>query len=188
MLLKALHILSRGSIPILLPGYFGNETYREFLESMIRQGGQVDYDLSWISQNPLFFLLVPLLLTVLQICLSLPQLQDGEGRALRFDAFEALFLLAWFLFVPTLWALDESGKRSSLEGANLRLKVRWFQISGLMTVLALVGLWFLLALPLSFQGIQLDWLGKAMLGISILTLPHTVVVSLMDRFQLLRAH
>ena len=81
-LLKALHILSRGSIPILLPRYFGNETYREFLEAMIRQGGQVDYDLSWISQNPLFFLLVPLLLTVLQICLSLPQLQDGEGRAL----------------------------------------------------------------------------------------------------------
>jgi F0F1-type ATP synthase assembly protein I len=84
--------------------------------------------------------------------------------------------------------MDESGKRSLLEGAYLRLKVRWFQISGLMTVLALVGLWFLLALPLSFRGIQLDWLGKAMLGISILTLPHTVVVSLMDRFQLQRAH
>ena len=170
---------------------------------MIRQGGQVEYDLSWISQNPLFFLLVPLVLTVLQICLSLPQLEEGEGRALRFDAFEALFLLAWFLFVPTLWALgtyfalwhslrhglrilwmDESGKRSLLKGTYLRLKVRWIQISGLMTVLALVGLWFLLALPLSFRGIQLDWLGKAMLGISILTLPHTVVVSLMDYFQL----
>ncbi len=202
-LLKVLHILSRGGIPILLPGYFGNETYREFLEAMIRQGGQVDYDLSWISQNPLFFLLAPLLPTVLQICLSLPQLKDGEGKALCLDAFEALFLLAWFLFVPTLWALgtyfglwhslrhglrilwmDESGKRSMLEGAYLRLKLRWIQITGLMTLLALLGLWFLLALNLSFRGIELDWLGKAMLGISILTLPHTVVVCLMDRFQL----
>tara|TARA_B100000242_G_C43039368_1_gene484769 strand:+ start:904 stop:1986 length:1083 start_codon:yes stop_codon:yes gene_type:complete len=202
-LLKALHIISRGGIPILLPGYFGNETYREFLEAMIRQGGQVDYDLSWISQNPLFFLLAPILPTVLQICLSLPQLKDGEGKALCLDAFEALFLLAWFLFVPTLWALgtyfglwhslrhglrilwmDESGKRSMLEGAYLRLKLRWIQITGLMTLLALLGLWFLLALNLSFRGIELDWLGKAMLGISILTLPHTVVVCLMDRFQL----
>ena len=46
----------------------------------------------------------------------------------------------------------------------LRLKLRWLQITGLMTVLALVGLWLLLALPLSFRGIELDWLGKAMLG------------------------
>ena len=53
-----------------------------------------------------------------------------------------------------------------------------------MTVLALLGLWLILSMPLYFRGIQLDWLGKAMLGISILTLPHTVVVCLMDRFQL----
>ena len=36
---------------------------------------------------------------------------------------------------------------------------------------------------LAFRGMQLDWLGKAMLGISILTLPHTIVVCLMDRLQ-----
>jgi F0F1-type ATP synthase assembly protein I len=45
----------------------------------------------------------------------------------------------------------------------------------------------ILSMPLYFRGIQLDWLGKAMLGISILTLPHTVVVCLMDRFQLRNA-
>jgi hypothetical protein len=80
--------------------------------------------------------------------------------------------------------MDPTGKKSLLTGAYLKLKARWLQISGLMTVLALVGLWFLLALPLKFRGIELDWLGKAMLGISILTLPHTIVVCLMDRFQL----
>ena len=68
----------------------------------------------------------------------------------------------------------------------LKLKFRWLQLTGLMTLLALVGLWFILALPLNFRGIQLDWLGKAMLGISILTLPHTVVVCFMDKLQLNR--
>lgn len=202
-LLKTLHILARGSIPILLPGYLGNETYRMFLEEMIRQGGQVDYDLSWVSDNQLFFLIVPLVFISLQLFFSIIQLQKDEKLAWRLDLAEACFLFSWFLFLPPLWALgiyfalwhslrhglriiwmDPTGKKSLLTGAYLKLKARWLQISGLMTILALVGLWFLLALPLSFRGIQLDWLGKAMLGISILTLPHTVVVCLMDRFQL----
>lgn len=201
-LLKFLHILSRGSLPILLPGYLGTETYRAFLEAMIRQGGGVESDLSWISQNAIFFLLVPLGLTLLQLLISLQKLEKGEQRAWRLDAFESFFLFVWFLTVPTLWALgtyfalwhslrhglrilwlDESGQKNLVGKTYLRLKLRWLQITGLMTVLALVGLWLLLALPLSFRGIELDWLGKAMLGISILTLPHTVVVCLMDRFQ-----
>ena len=51
--------MARGSLPILLPGYLGNETYCLFLQEMIRQGGQVEYDLSWVSQNELFFLSSP---------------------------------------------------------------------------------------------------------------------------------
>jgi len=201
-LLTALHILARGSIPILLPGYMGNETYRMFLEEMIRQGGKVHYDLSWVSQNQLFFLLVPLILTTLQLLLSAVKLDKGEGSAWGVDFFEVCCLFLWFLVISPLWALgtyfalwhslrhglrilwiDPAGKQSLLIGAYLKLKARWLQISGLMTILALLGLWFLLALPLSFRGIQLDWLGKAMLGISILTLPHTIVVCLMDRLQ-----
>ena len=200
--LKSLHIMARGSIPILLPGYLGNETYRMFLEEMIRQGGRVNYDLVWITQNQSFFLAVPLILTVMQLFLSFNKLEKDEKGAWAFDFFEACFLLVWFLWLPPLWALgtyfalwhslrhslriiwiDPIGKESLEIGAYMKLKARWLQISGLMTFLALVGLWFLLALPLSFRGIQLDWLGKAMLGISILTLPHTVVVCLMDRFQ-----
>lgn len=206
VLLKTLHIMARGSLPILLPGYLGNETYCLFLQEMIRQGGQINYDLSWVSQNKLFFLLVPLILTALQIALSTTQLLKGERTAWLLDLFEACFLFLWFLFLPPFWAIgiyfalwhslrhalriiwiDPVAKQSLMVGAYLKLKARWLQISGLMTVLALVGLWFLLALPLSFRGIQLDWLGKAMLGISILTLPHTVVVCLMDSFQCKKA-
>ena len=53
----------------------------------------------------------------------------------------------------------------------------------LLTVLALLGLWFILSLPLSINRIELDWLGKAMIGISILTLPHTLLVCLLDHKQ-----
>ncbi len=202
-LLNSLHIMARGSIPILLPGYLGNETYRMFLEEMIRQGGRVDIDLFWVSANQLFFLAFPLSLTIVQLMVSFFQIEKDEKLAWKLDLYEACFLFLWFLFLPPLWALgiyfalwhslrhglriiwmDPVGKLSLAEGAYLKLKARWLQISGLMTILALVGLWFLLALPLSFRGIQLDWLGKAMLGISILTLPHTVVVCLMDRLQL----
>ena len=35
--LSALHILSRGSIPILLPGYLGNDTYRNVIEATSEQ-------------------------------------------------------------------------------------------------------------------------------------------------------
>ena len=35
--LSALHILSRGSIPILLPGYLGNDTYRNVIEALVEQ-------------------------------------------------------------------------------------------------------------------------------------------------------
>lgn len=202
-LLKWLHVFSRGSLPILLPGYLGNETYREFVEAMVRQGGGAEYDLLWISQNPLFFLLLPLGLTGLQLLLSFPKLKEGEGRSFGFDLLEAGLLFLWFLLVPPLWAIgsyfalwhslrhglrilwiDQQGRAQLQERQFLKLNLRWLQLTGLMTVLALVGLWFILALPLNFRGIQLDWLGKAMLGISILTLPHTVVVCLMDRLQI----
>ena len=198
-----LHILARGSLPILLPGYLGNETYRMFLEAMVRQGGASPRELEWITHNQIFFLLVPLALVALQFLLSLFQLKEGEGRALLTDLLEAAILFAWFLFVPPLWAIgsyfalwhslrhglrilwtDEPGRQHLVKGRYLLMKVRWLQLTWLMTALALVGLWFILSLPLSFRGIQLDWLGKAMLGISILTLPHTVVVCLMDRIQL----
>ena len=66
----------------------------------------------------------------------------------------------------------------------LKVNVRWLQLTGLMTLIALIGMWMIFALPLTVRGIELDWLAKALIGISVLTLPHTVVVCCMDRIQL----
>ena len=69
--LSTLHLLARGSLPILLPGYLGNDTYRAFLEAMVRQAGHPENtDLSWISENPAFFLYVPAILLSVQLLLS----------------------------------------------------------------------------------------------------------------------
>ena len=201
--LSTLHLLARGSLPILLPGYLGNDTYRAFLEAMVRQAGHPENtDLSWISENPAFFLYVPAILLSVQLLLSFLFKNKGEGRPILIDLCEGVFLFAWFLVVPTIWALglyfalwhslrhglrilwlDNSGRTNLQNRAYLLVKARWLQLTSLMTILALIGLWLILSLPLHFQGIELDWLGKAMLGISILTLPHTVVVCLMDKFQ-----
>ena len=53
--LSALHILSRGSIPILLPGYLGNDTYRNVIEALVSSGGQASYQAEWVSSYPWFF-------------------------------------------------------------------------------------------------------------------------------------
>jgi hypothetical protein len=62
--------------------------------------------------------------------------------------------------------------------------MRWLQLTDLMTLIALIGMWIIFALPFSVRGIELDWLAKALIGISVLTLPHTVVVCCMDKIQL----
>ena len=47
--LTILHILSRGSIPILVPGYLNNETYREVIEALVNGGAQASYQAQWVS-------------------------------------------------------------------------------------------------------------------------------------------
>ena len=202
-LLKLLHILSRGCLPILLPGYLGNETYQSFLETIIRQVSSLEYNLSLIQRFSYFFLLIPLILTTTQLILSGLQLKKDEKKAFQLDCLESLFLFLWFLIIPPLWALgiyfslwhslrhslrilwvDIIGKKHLIERSYFKLKRRWLQISSLMTIFALIGLWGWLSLPLSLQSVEMDWLGKAMLGIAVLTLPHTIVVCLMDFLQL----
>ncbi|PDH31433.1 MAG: beta-carotene 15,15'-monooxygenase, partial [Puniceicoccaceae bacterium MED-G30] len=111
----------------------------------------------------------------------------------------------WFLFVPPLWAIgcyfalwhslrhtlrilstDTSGSQLLESSQYFKLNIRWLQLSSLMTLIALIGMWIIFALPFSLRGIELDWLAKALIGISVLTLPHTVVVCGMDRIQLRR--
>ena len=201
--LTVLHILSRGSIPILLPGYLGNDTYRNVFQALVSSGGQASYQAEWVSSNPLFFLLIPMGLTILNLLAASICISKEERRPLCIDSIESVALFGWFLFIPALWAIgcyfalwhslrhalrilsiDTIGSQLLDSRQYLKLKIRWLQLTGLMTLIALIGMWIIFALPLSVRGIELDWLAKALIGISVLTLPHTLVVCCMDKIQL----
>ena len=201
--LTGLHILSRGSIPILLPGYLGNDTYRNVIEALVSSGGQASYQAEWVSSYPLFFLLIPLGLTALSLLAASICRSKEEIRPLCIDSIESVALFGWFLFIPALWAIgcyfalwhslrhtlrilstDTTGSQLLDSKQYLKLNIRWLQLTGLMTLIALIGMWIIFALPFSVRGIELDWLAKALIGISVLTLPHTAVVCCMDKIQL----
>ncbi len=100
--LTALHILSRGSIPILLPGYLGNDTYRNVIEALVSSGGQVNYQAEWVSSYPLFFLLVPLGLTTVNILAVSIYITKEEIRPLCVDSLESIALFGWFFVYSSL--------------------------------------------------------------------------------------
>ena len=201
--LTALHILSRGSIPILLPGYLSNDSYRNVIEALVSSGRQASYQAEWVSSYPLFFLLVPIVLTTVSLLAASICISKEERPPLCIDSVESVALFGWFLFIPALWAIgcyfalwhslrhslrilstDTTGSQLLDSKHYLKLNIRWLQLTGLMTLIALIGMWIIFALPFSVRGIELDWLAKALIGISVLTLPHTVVVCCMDKIQL----
>ena len=201
-MLTILHILSRGSIPILVPGYLGNEIYRDVIESIVNSGSQASYQAQWISMYPQLFLYVPLGLTLFYIFANFIYIDGENKRPFLIDYMESIFLFAWFLFIPALWAIgcyfllwhslrhtlrilliDTKGNYLLISKQYLKLNSRWLQLTSLMTIIALIGMFIFYSMPLRVSGIELEWLSKALIGISVLTLPHTVVVCWMDRKQ-----
>ena len=201
-MLTILHILSRGSIPILVPGYLSNEIYRNVIESLVNSGSQASYQAQWVSMYPQLFLYVPLGLSLLYISANFMYINGENKRPFLIDCMESIFLFAWFLFIPALWAIgcyfllwhslrhtlrilliDTKGSRLLISKQYFKLNSRWLQLTSLMTMIALIGMCIFYSMSLSLRGIELEWLSKALIGISVLTLPHTVVVCWMDRKQ-----
>ena len=201
-MLTILHILSRGSIPILVPGYLSNEIYRNVIESLVNSGSQASYQAQWVSMYPQLFLYVPLGLSLLYISTNFMYINGENKRPFLIDCMESIFLFAWFLFIPALWAIgcyfllwhslrhtlrilliDTKGNRLLISKQYFKLNSRWLQLTSLMTMIALIGMYIFYSMSLSLRGIELEWLSKALIGISVLTLPHTVVVCWMDRKQ-----
>ena len=91
--LTALHILHRGSIPILLPGFLGNETYRGVIEALVSSSGKLSYQAHWVADKSIFFLLIPLGLFALYSLCSLGQIEKPERKSLWIDQAEGLMTL-----------------------------------------------------------------------------------------------
>lgn len=200
--LSLLHLILRGSLPIVLPGYLGNEIYHDFFVTMVKQSGKDITEFMPILEGRIIFLLIPLILFILYTGITFLSSRQEERKALLTDLVEGLGLFLWFLFIPPIWAIgiyfvfwhslrhalrilwiDQVGQIALESFKIVTLSKRWLSLTTIMTILALLGLWFTLSLSLTLNGMEIDWLGKAMIGISILTLPHTVLVCLLDKRQ-----
>ena len=181
----------------------GNEIYRGIIEALVSSSGKLSYQAQWVTNNSIFFLLIPIGLFALYNVCSLGRIEKPEGKSLWIDRVEGLILLVWFLFIPPLWAIgcyfvfwhslrhtlrilwtDQLGSQLIETGRYFRLKMRWLELTSLMTIIALIGMWAAFNMSFSLRGIELGWLAKALIGISALTLPHTTVVCFMDRLQI----
>jgi Brp/Blh family beta-carotene 15,15'-monooxygenase len=96
------------------------------------------------------------------ICIS-----KEERRPLCIDSIESVALFGWFLFIPALWAIgcyfalwhslrhtlrilstDTTGSQLLDSKQYLKLNMRWLQLTGLMTLIALIGMWIIFRSPL----------------------------------------
>ena len=199
---SVLHILKRGSLPIILSGYSGIDVYTRFVSSIIESGGIAQYNVNWLINFRIWFLLIPITLILISTIITFGH--SSEKNEPRFkEMAEDVFLVLWFLFIPTLWALgayfifwhslrhslrlvwiDRIGRRNLNPLSILSLNKRWLRLTGFMTIAAF-ALMIALLTPQVLNGkLDFSWLSKVMIYISILTLPHTLVVYLMDRKQI----
>ena len=197
-----MHILKRGSLPIILSGYSGIDVYTRFVSSIIESGGIAQYNVNWLINFRIWFLLIPITLILISTIITFGH--SSEKNEPRFkEMAEDVFLVLWFLFIPTLWALgayfifwhslrhslrlvwiDRIGRRNLNPLSILSLNKRWLRLTGFMTIAAF-ALMIALLTPQVLNGkLDFSWLSKVMIYISILTLPHTLVVYLMDRKQI----
>lgn len=205
-LLRALAVLVRGGLPMLVPLLAFPEVYAEVARSMVGlflSGGAEGFDWVWgtgfrSSAGLLFAALVLLALAL--------GLRSGDGLSAGADAAETVLLALYFALVPPVLAIGvyfclwhslrhiarlmllDAGSRRALEGGRAAPAfAAFFRDAAPLTVVALaglVGLYF--AVPGGVAGSGTT-LALYLALISILTLPHVVVVCLMDLCQRVRA-
>jgi len=191
----ALTILVRGGLPMVVPLVAFPDRYRAVLESFVAPFGATVAEWPFAPTTRLAIAVAFAGLTVLSLALS--RVRATDGAAWRLDAAEVVMLWAYFLVVPPvlavgvyfcLWhsvrhiarvvALDERSPTGSWRSLG-RFAIE--ALPATVGALALFGvLWVLAPSPsASVAGV----VGLYLVLVAVLTLPHTVVVSLLDREQ-----
>jgi Brp/Blh family beta-carotene 15,15'-monooxygenase len=193
--LSILTILVRGGLPMVVPLVAFPDRYRAVLESFVAPFGATVAAWPFAPTTRLAIAVAFGGLTVLSLALSYRRATGG--RAWRLDAAETALLWGYFLVVPPvlavgvyfcLWhsvrhiarviALDERAPTVSWRSLG-RFAVE--ALPATAGALVLFGaLWLLAPSPsATVEGV----VGLYLVLVAVLTLPHTVVVSLLDREQ-----
>lgn len=198
--LRVLAVVVRGGLPMLVPLLAFPAVYREVAASTAATFGGGAASLSW-AFGPGFRTACGVAFAVLVLAYLLLALRYSAGnrKGWMADAAETLLLAAYFAVVPPVFAigvyfclwhatrhvarlmlLDKSSARA-LETGHLRPALAAFARDAapltLLAMLLLGGLYFVAPDAAADPGALL---GLYLVLISILTLPHVVVVSFMD--------
>ena len=196
---RGLTLAVRGALPMGVPLLAFPDRYRAVLESFVAPfGGSVP---AWPFGADARLALGATLGTLTLATLAVGYRAAGDRRAWAVDAGETLLLWAYFLAVPPVFAvglyfccwhaprhvarvlaLDERAV-DALESGRLAAALgRFAREAALPTLVALAGcaaLWWTAPAPeLTLAGAT----GVYLVAVAVLTLPHVVVVTWLDRF------
>jgi Brp/Blh family beta-carotene 15,15'-monooxygenase len=200
-LARGLTLVVRGGLPMVVPLLAFPETYREVVRAMATPFVAPPPSFDWLVAPGFRLALGGGLAAATLAALALGRhgaATPGTRRSWRLDAFESTLLWAYFLVVPPvlavgiyfcLWhstrhvarveTLDAAGRRALVDGELGTLLTRFARAALPNTVGALVvGVG--LALAVGPGGTPIELLGRYLVLIAALTLPHTAVVTWLD--------
>ena len=190
----------RGSFPILLPIYNHPDIYFSFIKTLSFNSNISTIDI--ITSYSVYLVLIPILIFIFHTLTVLFTVKKTSKnlRNIIYDLIESIFLLIWFLVIPVLWAIGiyfifwHSFRHairlmaSDIKGSDYinRLSLigifkRWIEMTGLVNLIALIGIIFIVSINFSIDQNSFSILSRMMIGISILTLPHCILIEIMDQ-------
>lgn len=190
-------VLLKGSIPMLLPYLFHRERYADIVSSIVSlfdSKTMVDQILLSSSSATVVSIFMILIATVYFV----NALNYGVSKLVVVDAFEVLFLTVFFYVAPPVYAigvyfcfwhsirhiarlLDADDKIDS--DSLYQLSKRFVYVSTPMTIGG-IALFATVAVVTDASLASYDqFLSSYLIAISVMTLPHFVVVSWMDKKQ-----
>jgi Brp/Blh family beta-carotene 15,15'-monooxygenase len=200
---RGLTLLVRGGLPMLVPLLGFPDAYRQVLGALVAPFAGPGYE----GLAPLFRPEVRLALglgfgALTLLTLGLGYLHSRQRRAWALDAFETGFLWVFFLTVPPVFAIGlyfclwhsarhvarllavDDPARQAIRREEVTAALSRFARDAAPTTVAALLLFggFFLVVPNPPQSL-LGVAGLYLVLISVLTLPHVVIVTAMDRYQ-----
>lgn len=192
------YVCFRGSAPILLPIAFNQKVYLDFLNSLTFRKMEIFNFEQYIHFNLIFIPIAFFLFSVI-IFLFFEKDKIRNYNIIIWDFFESILLIIWFLYMPVLWAIgiyfifwhslrhalrilssDTQGFRHIINFSLKKLSIRWIEITGLINLIALIGMFIIFNTQIFNINNDYNFFSNIMIGISIVTLPHVILVEITD--------
>ena len=199
---KALLILVRGGIPMLVPLLAYPGLYERFATSVLSLFSEnINYSLIFSEASRKYVFLLIGSLTVLNAVISFLRAYDYDSLSQwRYNQFEIIFLWIFFFSLPPVFAIglyfclwhslrhitrlsliDSEGMLKDLENGDYRQYIEnLVRDTAPLTLISLVIIGIISIFMPGSIGNSESLIAVYLVGISVLTLPHFIIVSWMD--------